>query len=509
MKKFLCLLLTIIFSMSIGSINAQEAFVETIGSVEPNDSDAVVEISNEIICAATGITYSSEDEFYNNVAKDALEVDESLIYYTYVNCSTGKRYIYSNKDSEDIIQSICAPREHVEEQDIDSKAITDTAGVMSYNTIPPYLQGQTPYSNVCQLFLYVSGVGMALGTGFFVGPHTIATVAHNLRPIVNGQMLTVDSATIYYSYMDSSNVSRWGQINMSGYSLPENFSVAETEAGAGMDYALINISSDIGNLCGYMKLFPEEIDTIPSVSLLGFPAEGSSNPTTSGTVNNMRYSSSGSTSNVTINTFRFTNDFFPGQSGAPLFNGLIGYAYGIAKLGDANGVHTAHKINWDSYTFFNKNVGFKNLSIYQIDSTTKSNGVKSFQQYINNNLPMQYLGTKLTVDGGFGPATKTAAIKMLQYWLNTTYGAGLAIDGSFGPATTNAIQSVVYGQTGMGVYILQGLLYGNGYDPKGFDGSFGANGGQGCLNAVKYFQSDNNLQVDGRAGPATLYALCS
>ena len=42
-------------------------------------------------------------------------------------------------------------------------------------------------------------------------------------------------------------------------------------------------------------------------------------------------------------------------------------------------------------------------------SSAVSDGIKSFQRYINNNLPMSYLGTALDVDGGCGPLTKTAS----------------------------------------------------------------------------------------------------
>lgn len=54
------------------------------------------------------------------------------------------------------------------------------------------------------------------------------------------------------------------------------------------------------------------------------------------------------------------------------------------------------------------------------------------------------------------------------------------------------------------VTILQKKLVEKGYDPKGIDGIFGP----GCLAAVKQFQKDNGLVVDGCVGPktwATLY----
>lgn len=164
----------------------------------------------------------------------------------------------------------------------------------------------------------------------------------------------------------------------------------------------------------------------------------------------------------------------------------------------------SHKISdCDYYYVVN---GKPNIKFYD---TSLRIGIKSFQRYINTHLPSQYLGTPLVIDGNFGPASRSAAIKLLQYWLNNTYGAGLAIDGGFGTLTYNACVTLAQGSSGMGVYILQGLLYGNGYDPNGFDGSFGVNGGTGCLNAVKAFQKAKGLSVDGRAGRDTFRALCS
>ena len=53
------------------------------------------------------------------------------------------------------------------------------------------------------------------------------------------------------------------------------------------------------------------------------------------------------------------------------------------------------------------------------------------------------------------------------------------------------------------VTILQKILVEKGYDPKGIDGIFGP----GCLAAVKQFQKDNGLVVDGCVGPKTWAAL--
>ena len=132
-----------------------------------------------------------------------------------------------------------------------------------------------------------------------------------------------------------------------------------------------------------------------------------------------------------------------------------------------------------------------------------NNKVKEFQQWLNSYLPIKYLGTKLEIDGRFGSASKKAAVKAYQYWLNSTYSAGLAVDGGYGPLTRAKAPLLVKGSKGPGVYILQGLLYAKGYDPKGFDGSFGVNGGTGCLNAVKAYQTAVGIEVDGKAGAET------
>lgn len=138
---------------------------------------------------------------------------------------------------------------------------------------------------------------------------------------------------------------------------------------------------------------------------------------------------------------------------------------------------------------------YRDLSaLSTMSAASVADGIKQFQQYINANLPMSYLGTQLTVDGSCGPATQTAAIKLIQYRLNQL-GAGLAVDGGFGTLTqqafSNYVGTIERYDSGVWVYILQGLLYCHSYDPGGFDGSYGVSGGTGCLNAVNLFKSVN------------------
>lgn len=156
--------------------------------------------------------------------------------------------------------------------------------------------------------------------------------------------------------------------------------------------------------------------------------------------------------------------------------------------------------NQENAIAYDDEVYAENISLLSPSNIT--NGIKQFQQYINSNLPMTYLGTALAIDGSCGPATKTAAIKLIQYRLNQL-GAGLSIDGGFGSLSQQAFSTYVGSinryDSGVWVYILQGLLYCHAYDPNGFDGSYGVNGGTGCLNAVNLFKSVNVIS-EGSSG---------
>ena len=132
------------------------------------------------------------------------------------------------------------------------------------------------------------------------------------------------------------------------------------------------------------------------------------------------------------------------------------------------------------------------------DSHTKSH-VQTFQSWLNKTY-----SEKLDVDGGCGPATKKAAIRSMQKELNKL-GEKLDIDGGCGVLTRAAMSRHMAkrGTKGNIAYIVQGLLYGAGYDCNGFDGSVGA----GCDAAIRKYQKDKGLEVDGKVGGETLYKL--
>lgn len=135
-------------------------------------------------------------------------------------------------------------------------------------------------------------------------------------------------------------------------------------------------------------------------------------------------------------------------------------------------------------------------------TTTGNETVKAGQTHANN-----FVGAGLTVDGIRGMETKKAGIKVLQTGLNLTYKTGLVVDGIAGTKTTAALKgkSARKGDTNHFVTALEILLMLKGYNPGGVEnpGVFGS----GLDAAVRQYQKENGLTVDGIAGEKTLKSL--
>jgi hypothetical protein len=124
--------------------------------------------------------------------------------------------------------------------------------------------------------------------------------------------------------------------------------------------------------------------------------------------------------------------------------------------------------------------------------STGDSTIKSFQTWLNNNY-----SAGLTADGIYGSNTKKAATIAYQRFL------GVTADGIFGASSKAAVKTLSSGSKGNAVYLLQGMLYCQGFNPNGVDGTFGA----GTTSAVKSFQASEGLTADGIAGANTMYAL--
>lgn len=169
-----------------------------------------------------------------------------------------------------------------------------------------------------------------------------------------------------------------------------------------------------------------------------------------------------------------------------------GQAIGVmGNTGRSSGQHLhfeLHKGKWN----MNKSNAVDPLK-YLGNATSHDNYIKTLQRAI---------GT--TADGIAGKNTWKALTKKLQTELNKQFNAKLAVDGIFGTKTQNACVTVSHGAKGEITWVLQAALYFKGYDEVGkADGIFGDK----TLQAVKNFQKENKLTVDGKAGKKTFAKL--
>ena len=133
-------------------------------------------------------------------------------------------------------------------------------------------------------------------------------------------------------------------------------------------------------------------------------------------------------------------------------------------------------------------------------ASTKKEYIKKFQTWMNTEYNMD-----LAVDGSYGPRSKQAAIKVLQTILYIDYHRQVTITGRYDAQTINNIQAIARYNKNNLVKLAQGILYAKGYDPNGFDGSFGP----GMLAATTQYQTDKRLSPDGIIGFNTWKSLCS
>ncbi len=142
----------------------------------------------------------------------------------------------------------------------------------------------------------------------------------------------------------------------------------------------------------------------------------------------------------------------------------------------------------------------EDLSNYPLTSRGSSNNFVTIIQYLLN----EY-GFDLSVDGIFGTNTYNAVQTFQGY-------NSLTQDGIVGPNTWTALlnldptaYTLSYGSRKSAVLFLQKLLLSYLYPITSLDSIFGSE----TLAAVKAFQTENNLTVDGIVGPNTWVALLS
>lgn len=132
--------------------------------------------------------------------------------------------------------------------------------------------------------------------------------------------------------------------------------------------------------------------------------------------------------------------------------------------------------------------------------TLTSNGdanVREIQQQINRKY-IDVFGSYIATNGIYERNMNTAIIKAIQHEIV------VEVDGGWGEGTKSALPVLGPGSSRTNlVYILQYLLYLNGFNPNGFDGGFG----NGVTTALKAFQTLMKLDVDGYCGRQAWSAL--
>lgn len=94
-------------------------------------------------------------------------------------------------------------------------------------------------------------------------------------------------------------------------------------------------------------------------------------------------------------------------------------------------------------------------------------------------------------------------VRRLQEECNRQGFSNQSVDGIPGPNTVNGCPTLKYGASGEITKLIQEKLVSLGYNTNGIDGIFG----NGTLEAVRSFQANNGLEVDGIVGHNTISRL--
>ena len=133
-----------------------------------------------------------------------------------------------------------------------------------------------------------------------------------------------------------------------------------------------------------------------------------------------------------------------------------------------------------------------------VQTFTGDENIKEIQHSLN-----EKYNIGIEEDGYYGPKTKAGLVKGLQTELNNQFKKSLNVDGIFGTKTKETCINVRQGAKGNITYLIQAMLYCKGYNTNGVEGIFG----KGTTSAVRKFQTENGIAVDGIVGKNTFEKL--
>lgn len=179
-----------------------------------------------------------------------------------------------------------------------------------------------------------------------------------------------------------------------------------------------------------------------------------------------------------------------------------------SQIGAYRNLESAKKECKEGYSVYDEagNVVYRNKpESSKPDGNTGANPIIRDGQIHARNFAMPGLGA----DGIPGPRTDEAKVRVLQQAMRLDYNIKFIVDGKWGPNSEALLgrHTVRRGETQYMVTALQILLMLKGYFCNGVEnpGHFGA----GLESAVKQYQADHGLVVDGIAGYNTFKSLIS
>ena len=210
--------------------------------------------------------------------------------------------------------------------------------------------------------------GTGYGTGFIVGPHTIATAAHVLDD--PSRYMGIGRIDHIYSFNTDGSL-RTDTITPLEMHLPSKYTSPSNNEEDYYDYALIKVQEDLSNYPFFeFGVYDYMSDRDITAQITGFPAVVNNINVNNVSTSHVMYTGTNTVLSSDGGKINHNIDTSPGNSGGPLYiteyydNKVRYIAIGIHNLGDYdnNGTNHSVQINTDIIKFFNYNSQSSNSS---------------------------------------------------------------------------------------------------------------------------------------------------
>lgn len=326
-----------------------------------------------LVTSSIGLVYGEEtltDEIINvNEENDMQNLDEQSILIASQDEETGET-IYSEITVEDLGIEELSSNGTALASSMDNSGVSTLGIIGNDNRTQITNTTQSPYAAICYIEAGFdsNNDGVAddhiRGSGSLIGPNTVATAAH---------VIYSDEHDVWASYVRV-------YPGKNGSSNPYGYTTASTKIISGYwnstynfpsygDWGLIELSSPMGNTCGYLGL-SAGVSTNLSVNVTGYPADKS-------TIT--MWKAPGKLTKIEDNYLYHDCDMVPGSSGSPIYNSynqLVGIntcEYYIKETGEYT-ENAGPRLTTSLFQYFNSACQqYGKSSPGHLDSVTTSN----------------------------------------------------------------------------------------------------------------------------------------